>query len=190
MFVLFSDTCLFRCCHSPIISPYGLLTGCFLAGVAYTPCHIYSHFSINCLLSIFICFIIRFIFCVLFGNTFVVVAVVWTNTLRTQKSQSQSPEDSLMDSAKNSRTDHNHWSQLLDSPATDSDDNSLDNWFPKIPIEMEPVQLMNQLLMQLIMKPMIEIHPAPFAGTAVENILNWLESVNGIATHNVWNDRK
>ena len=52
------------------------------------------------------------------------------------------------------------------------------------------LQLMNQLLMQLIMKPIIEIDPAPFAGTAVENILNLLESVNGIATHNVWNDQK
>ena len=178
MFVLFSDTCLFRCCHSPIISPYGRLTGCFLAGrgghgvVACTPCHIYSHISINCLLSIFVSlFILRFIFCVLFGNTFVVVAVVWTNTLCAQKSQSQSPEDYLMDSAKNSHTNHNWRSQLLDSSATDSDDNLLDNWFPKIAIEMEPVQLMNQLLMQLIMKPMIGIHPAPFAGTAAENIL-------------------
>ena len=76
--------------------------------VACTPCHIYSHISINCLLSIFVyLFIIRFIFCVLFGNTFVVVAVVWTNTLRAQKSQSQSPEDFLMDSAKNSCTNHN-----------------------------------------------------------------------------------
>ena len=95
-----------------------------------------------------------------------------------------------MDSAKNSRTNHNRRSQLFNSSATDSDDNLLDNSFPKIPIEMEPVQLMNQLLMQLIMKPMIEIHPAPFAGTAAENILNWLESFNGIATHNVWNDQK
>ena len=39
-------------------------------------------------------------------------------------------------------------------------------------------------------KPSTEIHPAPFAGTAAENVLDWLESFNRIATHNVWNDQK
>ena len=43
---------------------------------------------------------------------------------------------------------------------------------------MEPVQLMNQLLTQLTTKPLNEIHPAPFAGTAAENVLSWLESFN------------
>ena len=43
---------------------------------------------------------------------------------------------------------------------------------------MEPVQLMNQLLTQHTMKPSTEIHPAPFAGTTAENVLNWLESFN------------
>ena len=55
---------------------------------------------------------------------------------------------------------------------------------------MEPVQLMNQLLTQLKTKPLNEIHPAPFAGTAAENVLNWLESFNWIAIHNVWNNQK
>ena len=55
---------------------------------------------------------------------------------------------------------------------------------------MEPVQLMNQLLTQHTMKPSTEIHPAHFAGTTAENVLNWLESFNWIAIHNVWNDQK
>ena len=49
---------------------------------------------------------------------------------------------------------------------------------------------MNQLLAQLTTKPSTEIHPVAFVGTAAENILDWLESFNRIAIHNVWNDQK
>ena len=55
-------------------------------------------------------------------------------------------------------------------------------------MEMEPVQLMNQLLMQLTTKPSTEIHPTPFTGTAA--VLDWLENFDQIAAHNVWNDQK
>ena len=49
---------------------------------------------------------------------------------------------------------------------------------------------MNQLLAQLTTKLSTEIHPVAFVGTAAENILDWLESFNRIAIHNVWNDQK
>ena len=49
---------------------------------------------------------------------------------------------------------------------------------------------MNQLFKQLTTKPLTEIHHTPFAGTAAENILDWLDSFNWTATHNVWNDQK
>ena len=52
------------------------------------------------------------------------------------------------------------------------------------------MKLMNQLLTELTTKPSTEIHPVAFVGTAAENILDWLESFNRIATHNVWNDQK
>ena len=72
---------------------------------------------------------------------------------------------------------------------TDSvEDSFADTSLPEIPMEMEPVQLMTQLLTQLTTKPSVEIHPIPFAGTVAENVLDWLESFNRIATHNVWND--
>ena len=58
----------------------------------------------------------------------------------------QSPEDSPIDPTED------HLSQSLDSPQTDSADDSLDTLLPDAPIEMEPVQLMNQLLTQLTMK--------------------------------------
>ena len=57
-------------------------------------------------------------------------------------------------------------------------------------MEMEPVQLMNQLLTQLTTNPSTEIHPTPFAGTAADNILDWLENFDRIAVQNVWNDQK
>ena len=55
---------------------------------------------------------------------------------------------------------------------------------------MEPVRLMNQLLTQLTTKPSTEIHPTLFTGTAADNILDWLENLDRIAAHNVWNDQK
>ena len=55
---------------------------------------------------------------------------------------------------------------------------------------MEPVQLMNQLLTQITVKPSTEIHPNPFMGTAADNILDWLANFDRIAAHNVWNDQK
>ena len=74
---------------------------------------------------------------------------------------------------------------------TDSvEDSFADTSLPEIPMEMEPVQLMNQLLTELTTKPSAEIHPIPFVGTVAENVLDWLESFNRIATHNVWNDQK
>ena len=97
---------------------------------------------------------------------------------------SQFPEDPLVD-LKEDRL-----SQPLDSSRPDSEDNSLDTSLSDIPVEMEPVQLMNQLLTQLTAKPLAEIHPAPFTGTAVDNIFDWLENFDHIAAHNVWNDQK
>ena len=61
---------------------------------------------------------------------------------------------------------------------------------PELSIDMEPVQLMNQLLTQLTTKPSTQIHPTPFTGTAADNILDWLENFDRIAAHNVWNDQK
>ena len=58
---------------------------------------------------------------------------------------------------------------------------------PDIPTEIELFQLMNQLFTQLTTKPLTEIHHTPFAA---ENILDWLDSFNWTATHNVWNDHK
>ena len=56
---------------------------------------------------------------------------------------------------------------------------------------MEPVQLINQLLTQLTTKLSTEIHPTPFTGTTANNIfLDWIESFDRIAAHNVWNDQK
>ena len=55
---------------------------------------------------------------------------------------------------------------------------------------MEPVQLMNQLLTQFTTKPSTEIHPTPFTGTTANNILDWLQTFDRIAVHNVWNDQK
>ena len=51
---------------------------------------------------------------------------------------------------------------------------------------MEPVQLMNQLLMQLTTKLSTKIHPTPLPGTAID----WLENFDRIAVQNVWNDQK
>ena len=61
---------------------------------------------------------------------------------------------------------------------------------PELSIEMEPVQLMNQLLTQFTTKPSTEIHPTPFTGTTANNILDWLQNFDRIAVHNVWNDQK
>ena len=105
-----------------------------------------------------------------------------TDTAATQLSQS--PEDSLIDPTED------RLSQSLDSSRSDSEDNSLDTSLPEAPMEMEPVQLMNQLLTQLTTKPSTEIHPTPFTGTAADNILDWLDNFDRIAAHNVWNDKK
>ena len=102
----------------------------------------------------------------------------------------QSPSDSLVDSAQNRLTDRDQLSQSSDTSRTDSSDNSLDILLPELRIEMEPVQLMNQLLTQLTTKPSTEIHPTPFSGTAGDNILDWLENFDRIAAHNVWNEQK
>ena len=102
----------------------------------------------------------------------------------------QSPADSLVDSAQDCLTDRDQLSQSLNTSRTDSSDNSLDISLPELPTEMEPVQLMNQLLTQLTTKPSTEIHPTPFTGTAADNILDWLENFDRIAAHSVWNDQK
>ena len=104
---------------------------------------------------------------------------------------SQSPADSLVDSAQDCLTDRNHLSQSLDTSQTNSSNNSLDISLLELPIEMEPVQLINQLLTQLTTKLSTEIHPTPFTGTTANNIfLDWIESFDRIAAHNVWNDQK
>ena len=102
----------------------------------------------------------------------------------TANQSSQSPEDSLVDPTED------RLSQSLDSSQPDSEDDSLDNSLSDIPAEIEPVQLMNQLLTQLTTKPSTEIHPTPFTGTAADNALDWLENFDRIAAHNVWNDQK
>ena len=104
---------------------------------------------------------------------------------------SQSPADSLVDSAQDCLTDRNHLSQSLDTSQTNSSNNSLDISLLELPVEMEPVQLINQLLTQLTTKLSTEIHPTPFTGTTANNIfLDWIESFDRIAAHNVWNDQK
>ena len=102
----------------------------------------------------------------------------------TANQSSQSPEDSLVDPTED------RLSQSLDSSQPDSVDDSLDNSLSDIPVEIEPVQLMNQLLTQLTTKPSTETHPTPFTGTAADNALDWLENFDRIAAHNVWNDQK
>ena len=66
---------------------------------------------------------------------------------------SQSPADSLVDSAQDRLTDCDQLSQSLDTSRTDSSDNSLDILLPELLIETEPVQLMNELLIQLTRIP-------------------------------------
>ena len=61
---------------------------------------------------------------------------------------SQSPEHSLIDPTEDRLTGLDPLSQSLDSSQTDSEDNSLNISLPEIPMEIEPVQLMNQLLTQ------------------------------------------
>ena len=102
----------------------------------------------------------------------------------------QSPADSLVDSNQDRFTNRDQLSQSLDASRTDSSDNSLDTSLPELPMEIEPVQLMNQLLTQLTTKPSTEIHPTPFRGTTADNILDWIENFDRIAAHNVWNDQK
>ena len=87
---------------------------------------------------------------------------------------SLSATDSLIDSAQDRLTFRDQPSQSLDSSWTDSSDHSLDSSLPELLIEMEPIQLMNQLLTQLTMEPSTKIHPTPFTDTAINNILDWL----------------
>ena len=83
-------------------------------------------------------------------------------TATSDNQRSPSPEDSLVNSEEDSLSNHDQPSQSLDDSQPDSEEeNSVD-----IPIEMEPVQLMNQLLTQLATKSSTKIHPTPFAGTA------------------------
>ena len=103
---------------------------------------------------------------------------------------SQSPADSLVDSDQDRLTDRDHLSQSLDTSQTNSSDNFLDIPSPELPIEIEPVQLMNQLLTQLSTKPSTEIHPTPLTGTTADNILDWIKNFDRIAAHNVYNDQK
>ena len=103
---------------------------------------------------------------------------------------SQSPADSLVDSAQDRLTDRDQLSQLLDTSRTDISDNSLDILLSELPIKMEPVQLINQLLTQLTTKPSTEIYPTPFTGTTANNISDGIENFDHIAAQSVWNDRK
>ena len=101
----------------------------------------------------------------------------------------QSPADSLVDSVQDRLTDRNQLSQSLDTSRTDSGDNFSDTSLPELPIEMKPVQLMNQLLTQLTTKPLTKIHSIPFTGNTADNILDWLENFDHIAAH-VWHNQK
>ena len=83
---------------------------------------------------------------------------------------SPSSADSLLDPTDNHLPNISSLSQSLDSSPMDSEDNSLDTLLPELPKEMEPVQMMNQILTQLTTKALTEIHPVAFAGTAAENI--------------------
>ena len=49
---------------------------------------------------------------------------------------------------------------------------------------------MNQLLTQLTIISLAEIHPSPFAGAAAGNVLEWLKSFKVNATHNLWDDQE
>ena len=97
----------------------------------------------------------------------------------------QFPTDSLADSSQDRLTDSDQLLQSLASSRTDSSDNSLDTLLPDLPTEMEPVQLLNQLLMQLTTKPSTEIRATPCTGTATCNILDWLKNFDHIAARNV-----
>ena len=97
---------------------------------------------------------------------------------------SLSPKDWLIDP-----TEDRLW-QSLKGFRTGSEDTSLDTSLPKISMEMESLQLMNQLLTQLVMKPSTEMYPIPFTGTTADNILDWLENFDRTAARNVWNDQK
>ena len=66
----------------------------------------------------------------------------------------------------------------------------MDILLPELPIEMEPVQLMNHLSTQLTTEPSTEIHPTSFTGTAADNSLDSLENCDCIVSQNVWNDQK
>ena len=63
--------------------------------------------------------------------------------------------------------------QCLEDIRMDSEkDNYVENSLPEISIEVEPVQLINQLLEQLTTKPSNKIYPTTFSGTAAENIVD------------------
>ena len=49
---------------------------------------------------------------------------------------------------------------------------------------------MNQLLTQLTIISLAEIHPSAFAGAAAENVLDWPKSFKVNATYNVWDDQE
>ena len=101
----------------------------------------------------------------------------------------QSPADSLVESAQDHLTDRDQLSQLFDIFWTDSSDTSSDTSLPELPMEMEPVQLMNQLA-QLTTKSSTEIHATLFMGTAANNMLDCIKNFDHIAAHNVWNNQK
>ena len=52
-------------------------------------------------------------------------------------------------------------------------------------MEMDPVQLMNQLLTQLTTNPSTEIHLTLFTGTVADNSLDSLKNFDRIAVYNV-----
>ena len=116
---------------------------------------------------------------------------VTTVTVVNQNQLPQSLENSLIDSEVGSLVNQNQLLQSLKDSLRDTLEESFgDNSLPETPTEMESVQLMNQLLPQLTIISLAEIHPSPFAGAAAENVLDWLESFKENATHNLWDDQE
>lgn len=81
-------------------------------------------------------------------------------TVTNNNQLSQSPEDSVRDSEEDNFTNQNQLLQPLENIRMDSEkDKYAETSFPETPMEMEPAQLINQLLKQLTTKPSNKIYP-------------------------------
>ena len=95
------------------------------------------------------------------GNTVINLPTHTPVVTATNNNQlSQSSEDSVLDSEEDNFTNQNQLLQSLEDIRMDSEkDNYVETSLPEIPIEMEPVQVINQLLKQLTTKPSNKIYP-------------------------------